>query len=116
MGGDRAPSINVDGAIQACREWSDVEVILVGDQFRLSQELKKFHPGSNLKITIHHSPTMVDMHESPVEACRSKPDASIMVCAKMVAEGKVDGLVSAGNSGATMAASLFHLRRLEGIS
>jgi phosphate acyltransferase len=116
MGGDLGPPINVHGALQACKEWPELEVILVGDQNRLSSELKAAHPSSHSKIRIHHASELVGMHESPVEACRAKPDSSIMVCARLVAEGHADGMVSAGNSGATMTASLFHLRRLEGIS
>ncbi len=116
MGGDLGASINVQGAIEACKEWSDVEVILVGDQKRLSQELKSLNVNPNLPIHVQHAADMVGMHESPVEACRTRPDSSIMVSAKLVADGKANALVSAGNSGATMAASLLHLRRLEGIS
>lgn len=116
MGGDSGPSINVRGAIHACREWSDLEVILVGDETRLKSELKSFELNPHARIRIHHADHVVGMQESPVEACRSKPDSSIMICAKLVAQGQVDGMVSAGNSGATMTASLLHLRRLEGIS
>jgi phosphate acyltransferase len=116
MGGDKGPSINVQGAIDACKEWPDLEVVLVGDEKRLAAEMKPFHLNSHVALRVHHAPTVVEMHESPVEGCRSKPDSSIMVCAKLVSEGKVDGMVSAGNSGATMTASLIHLRRLEGIS
>jgi phosphate acyltransferase len=116
MGGDNGPSVNVLGAIHACREWQDMEIILVGDRERLGRELRNHGAEGKYPITIQHAAEIVGMHESPVEACRAKPDASIMVCARLVAEGKADGMVSAGNSGATMTASLFHLRRLEGIS
>ncbi len=116
MGGDFGPPINVQGAVDACKEWRDIEIVLVGDRTKLTQEVKKIKEAASLPITIEHSPTVVDMHESPVEACRAKPDSSIMMCAKLLADRKVDALASAGNSGATMAASLFHVRRLEGIS
>jgi len=116
MGGDAGPSINVEGAVQACQEWKDLEVVLVGEKQILTREIQRVNPPSSLPISIHHSPTMVGMHESPVEACRSKPESSIMMCAKLLADGKVDAIVSAGNSGATMTASLLHVRRLEGIS
>lgn len=116
MGGDHGVPVNVQGAINACQSWSEVEVLLVGDEKILSHELKRQAAKSTLPIKLFHAPTMVDMHESPVEACRSKPDSSIMLCARLQAEGQVDAFVSAGNSGATMAASLLHLRRLEGIS
>ncbi len=116
MGGDLGPSINVQGAVDACREWSDLEIVLVGDRAKLTAALKTHKLDPRMKLEIHHADDMVGMEEPPVEACRSKPDSSIMVCAKLVADGKADGLVSAGNSGATMTASLLHLRRLEGIS
>lgn len=116
MGGDKGAPINVQGAIQACQEWPDLEVVLVGDERRLMEELKSFHLNSHIPIRIQHANDVVGMHESPVEACRTRPESSIMVCARMVAEGKAEGMVSAGNSGATMTASLLHLRRLEGIS
>jgi glycerol-3-phosphate acyltransferase PlsX len=116
MGGDRGIPVNVEGAIQACQAWPDLHVILVGDEKKVAAELKKHPAAASLSLEIHHAPTEVGMHESPVDACRSKPDSSIMVCAKLVSEGRAEGLVSAGNSGATMAASLFHLKRLEGIS
>ncbi|MFN0116953.1 MAG: phosphate acyltransferase PlsX [Elusimicrobiota bacterium] len=116
MGGDHGISVNVQGAIDACRQWSDLEVSLVGDQDRISDELKRHHIGSSLPIRIHHASEVVNMHESPVDACRSKQDSSIMVCSKMVAEKQADGLVSAGNSGATMTSALLQLGRLEGIS
>ena len=116
MGGDLGPSVNVRGAWHACAEWSDLEILLVGDERRLSQEIKSQRVPSHVPIRIHHAGELVGMHESPVEACRAKPDSSIMACGRLVAEGLADGMVSAGNSGATMTASLFHLRRLEGIS
>lgn len=116
MGGDLGASVNVQGAIDACNTWSDLEVILVGDEKRLSQELKNLHLKSHPRVQIQHASDVVGMHESPVEACRTRPDSSIMVCAKLLAENKAVAMVSAGNSGATMAASLLHLRRLEGIS
>jgi len=68
------------------------------------------------KFSIQHASSVVGMHEKPAEACRGKKDSSIMVAADLVSQGKADGLVSAGNSGATMAACLWHLRRLPGVS
>jgi glycerol-3-phosphate acyltransferase PlsX len=116
MGGDRGIPVNVEGAIEAARLWPDMEILLVGNESRIAKELKHRHVDPSLRLGIHHATQEVGMHESPVEACRSKPDSSIMVCAQLLSSGAVDGLVSAGNSGAIMAASLFHLRRIEGIS
>ncbi|MCB4755711.1 MAG: phosphate acyltransferase PlsX [Elusimicrobia bacterium] len=116
MGGDHGIPINVEGAIQACQAWRDIEIVLVGNERHLARELKRHNAAPRLPLHLHDASDAIGMHEPPVEACRSKPDASIMVCAKLLAQGAVDGLVSAGNSGAIMTASLFHLRRLEGIS
>jgi glycerol-3-phosphate acyltransferase PlsX len=113
MGGDRGVPVNIEGAIQAKRDL-DHEIILVGDQGLIEQELA--HHGASGQFLIQHAPTVIGMHERPAEACRAKKDSSIMLCAELVAQGKADALISAGNSGATMAASLWHLRRLPGVS
>ncbi len=113
MGGDRGVPVNIEGAIQAKRDL-DHEIILVGDQGLIEQEL--VHHGASGQFLIQHAPTVIGMHERPAEACRAKKDSSIMTCAELVAQGKADALISAGNSGATMAASLWHLRRLPGVS
>lgn len=116
MGGDKGSIVNVQGAIEACKSNPELQVVLVGEEVELRRQLKSQIGAEKLPISIYHSSQIVGMHESPVEACRSKPDSSIMVCAKLVSDGIVEGLVSAGNSGATMTASLFHLKRLDGIS
>jgi glycerol-3-phosphate acyltransferase PlsX len=113
MGGDHGLSVNIAGALLA-RQNTDQEIILVGDQGLIEQELA--HHGAVNQFLIQHAPTVVGMHEKPADACRAKKDSSIMVCAELVAQGKADALISAGNSGATMAASLWHLRRLPGVS
>jgi len=116
MGGDHGLPVIIKGALDAVKEWSDLSVVLIGDKTLIEKELHVLARKFPRQIEITHAPTLIEMHESPVEACRAKPDSSIMVCAKLLSERKVDGMVSAGNSGATMTASLFHLRRLEGIS
>jgi glycerol-3-phosphate acyltransferase PlsX len=114
MGGDRGLPVNVEGAVLAKKEFGH-EVILVGDETLLRQELAR-HRVAPDAFLIQHAPEVVGMHEKPAEACRAKKDASIMVCAQMVAEGRADALVSAGHSGATMTAALWHLKRLSGVS
>lgn len=113
MGGDRGLPPNIEGALLAKKEMAH-EIILVGDQGMIEQELA--HHGASGQFIIQHAPTVIGMHEKPAEACRAKKDSSIMVCADIVSQGKADALISAGNSGATMAASLWHLRRLPGVS
>jgi glycerol-3-phosphate acyltransferase PlsX len=114
MGGDNAPEVNLHGALEAAQAWN-CEVVLVGHKERLEADLKHFNT-KHLPVTIEDTPDVVEMSEAPAEACRAKPRSSIMVAAQLHAEGKVDAMVSAGNSGATMTAALMHLKRLEGVS
>jgi glycerol-3-phosphate acyltransferase PlsX len=113
MGGDAAPAVNVEGAFKAVNRFPDVEVILVGDEAVLNPEMKR--QGSNPRIHILHASQVVGMNESPVEALRRKPDASIFRCVKLLAEKKADAVVSAGNTGAFVAATTFALRPLKGV-
>jgi glycerol-3-phosphate acyltransferase PlsX len=114
MGGDHAPGPIIEGAIRAVRELP-CEVILVGPPARIQQELERFG-GRDLPFKIQASDSVVEMHESPAQACRQKPNSSIMLAAKLVGHHEADGMVSAGNSGATMAAALWHMHRLPGVS
>lgn len=116
MGGDLGLPVNIRGAVEACQAWPEITVVLVGQEDLIRKELKTIPSALTQRLEVHHAPELVGMHESPVEGCRSKPDSSIMVCAKLLSQGVVQALVSAGNSGATMTASLLHLRRVEGIS
>jgi len=113
MGGDNAPVVEVEGAIAAGREFG-VPVILVGDTERLHQELAK-HNCKGLDITVRHASEVVGMHDSAADAVRKKRDSSIRVAFDLVKNGEADAVVSAGNSGATMAAGMFVLKRLAGI-
>lgn len=114
MGGDRGPEEMVSGAIQAVQD-SDLEITLLGDESRIAAVLKSQNVSSP-RIHIVHTSQVVDMDESPFEAIRRKKDSSIMRAFALHKEGKVDAVVSAGNSGATMAAAIKYLGRLENIS
>lgn len=114
MGGDNAPVAAIAGAVQAASEYG-VEVILVGNEEIIKNELSN-HKIKGLSLTIHNCTDTITMDESPAQAVRQKKDSSIVVAAQLVAQGKADAFVSAGNSGAAMAASLMHLKRLEGVS
>lgn len=113
MGGDNAPSVEVEGAVAAAREF-DIPITLVGDTERLSQELAR-HNVKGLDITVHHASEVVGMHDAASDAVRRKKDSSIRVAFELVKNGDADAVVSAGNSGATMAAGMFVLKRLKGI-
>jgi len=113
MGGDSGPEVNVKGAIDAARE-TGFQITLTGDQERIKKKLADKNTGG-LNIKIQHASQVIEMEEKPTEACRSKKDSSIMIAAKIVSEGNADALVSAGNSGATMAAALMHMKRIPGV-
>lgn len=112
MGGDHAPGVAIDGAVQATRELG-VEVILVGREGDIQRELAR-HDTDGLPLSIVHADQVVEMDEH-VDAVKSKREASIRVGMRLVREGEADAFVSAGNSGAVMASAIFDLRRIRGI-
>jgi glycerol-3-phosphate acyltransferase PlsX len=113
MGGDLAPREIVLGAVEAARG-GEVEVLLVGDPEALQTELAR-HSVQGLPVRAVPSEGVVVEGESPVQALRQKPRASIIVATGLVKEGKADALVSMGSTGATMAASAYLLGLMEGI-
>ena len=113
MGGDHAPVVEVEGAGAAARGFA-IPVTLVGDTDRLRQEVAK-HDCQGLDIIIPHAAEVVGMHDSASDAVRKKKDSSIRVAFELVKQGAADAVVSAGNSGATMAAGMFVLKRIKGI-
>jgi glycerol-3-phosphate acyltransferase PlsX len=114
MGGELGPEEMVTGAIQAVEE-SDLDVALIGDQVILNSVIQKLSLSSSRLEVIHASET-ISMGESPFEAIRKKKDSSITIAFEQVKNGKADAVVSAGNSGATMASAIRSLGRLESIS
>ncbi len=111
MGGDRAPRVVVEGVVQAVQQYG-AEVILVGDQTQIYQELKRFTPLPN-GLTIHHASEVIGMDESPAASVRKKKDSSINVAAQLVKEGKADAFFSAGNTGAVVCATTLLWRQLQ---
>lgn len=114
MGGDDAPAPNVEGALAALEEQPDLEIVLVGDRAQLDSLLEKSgHSGERLSVKA--SDGVVEMHEKPTEALRKKPNSSIAVCWKLMAAREVDAIVSAGNTGAVVAAGLRTRLFLKGV-
>ncbi|HUU49338.1 MAG TPA: phosphate acyltransferase PlsX [Nitrospinota bacterium] len=113
MGGDNAPEAIVEGAVMASRECK-TKVILIGDEEILTKELKKFDT-QGLSIFIKHAPEVIGMDEAPSVALRKKKNCSIKVANEIVKNGEANAVVSAGNTGAALAASTLILRRLEGV-
>lgn len=112
MGGDFAPEQVVAGGVEAHRELG-VEVIFVGRKDRVDAALAA--SGAGKWAQIEDAPEVIAMDEHPAQAVRSKKASSIVRGIQMVEDGRVSGFVSAGNSGALMAASLFGLRRIPGV-
>ncbi len=113
MGGDSSPAAEVEGAILAAKEFN-TDVVLVGEENLLRKELGK-HNTSGLPITICHASQRVEMHESPVSVLRKKKDSSIIVATNLVRDEKASAVVSAGHTGAAMAASLLILGPVKGV-
>ncbi len=114
MGGDYAPAVTIEGAIEAVREVRDLSVILVGSEAELSSGLKERDYPASL-ISIRHASQVVEMGESPVTALRRKKDSSIKIAVELVKSGEADAMVSAGNSGVVMATALYLFGKLQGV-
>jgi len=110
MGGDTAPREIVEGAILAAE--SGIDIVLVGDEEQIAPLLE----GRGVSIIVRHAGQIIDMHDDPTHAIRDKKDASIVVAARMVADGEADALVSAGSTGAAMACAAFIIGRLKGVA
>jgi glycerol-3-phosphate acyltransferase PlsX len=116
MGGDKGPEVVVEGAAEAAREHPGrFEVILVGQSDKIEPALSAFGDQRS-SVEIVHASEVISMSESPASAFRKKKDSSIAVATRLVKEGKADGVVSAGNTGAMVASALVTLGRLPGIS
>lgn len=113
MGSDNAPMVEVDGAIQAIEEYGN-DVILVGDEPRLKQEIAK-HGFSSDKLTIKHASEVIEMHDPAAISVRRKRDSSIVVGMDLLKKDQADAFVSAGNTGAVVCAATLSLRLLPGV-
>ena len=112
MGGDRAPDEVIKGIVETVRT-HPVDLILVGRADLIKRELSR-HRDVLKRVAIHHAPDLVEMDEKPLEVLKKK-ESSLYVCAKLVAEGKAGGFVSAGNTGALLAAATFVVGRIPGL-
>jgi glycerol-3-phosphate acyltransferase PlsX len=110
MGGDHAPKEIVIGAMKAVNEFSDIHISLVGDENKIKEHLTNHE-----RISILHTTEVILGTDEPVRAVRRKKDASMVLAAQQVTDGAADACISAGNTGALMAAGLFVVGRIEGI-
>ncbi|MCK4697876.1 MAG: phosphate--acyl-ACP acyltransferase, partial [Dehalococcoidia bacterium] len=110
MGGENAPREVVRGALAATRELG-VEVVLVGKRSAIAAELKD----QRSDLSIVDASEVVEFEDHPAQAVREKQDSSIVVGINLLKNGNASAFVSAGNSGAVMAAATLTLKRIEGI-
>jgi glycerol-3-phosphate acyltransferase PlsX len=119
MGGDKGPAAILKGCWEAAPLLSSDDVIfLVGDEtiIREGMESSNLSAGHKALYRIVHTTQIVEMDDSPVEAIRAKPDSSIAVMCKLAAKGEADVVISAGNTGACVAAAQLRMRNLPGVS
>ncbi|MSR30116.1 MAG: phosphate acyltransferase PlsX [Gemmataceae bacterium] len=113
MGGDHAPGPIVGGAMQALESDPELHVVLVGDQAQIDPLIQGQCETS--RVSVLHCTQVVGMEDSPVEALRRKPDNSIARSWQLLGGGKVEGIVSAGNTGAMVAGGVFSRRFLKNV-
>lgn len=114
MGGDYAPSEIVKGAVWAVRDFK-IPVVLVGDEEKVSDVLKKEGASGNELISVHHASEVIGMDEHPGMAYRKKKDASVSVAARLVKSGECGAVVAPGSTGAAVTAGLLGIGRIRGI-
>ena len=113
MGGDSPLAVQVEAAVRAIRDFA-IEVVLVGAEDQISKTLKQ-HSYDQHKLRIVNSTEIVEMNESPAQALRQKKNSSIRVAVDLVKAGEAEAIVSAGNTGASMAIAKFVFKSIEGI-
>jgi glycerol-3-phosphate acyltransferase PlsX len=117
MGGDNAPGEIIRGVVDAATEYK-CDVCLVGDEERIEAGMKtlEIQPDVRARIAIVNTSEVIAMDEHPAQAVRQKKDSSLVRACQLVAGGEGSAVISAGNSGAMMAAALFVQKRIDGVS
>ena len=116
MGGDYAPEAIIHGGVEAAKSGKgEYEVVFVGDESIISSILSRHFRIQEYPISIIHASQKIEMSESPTAALKKKPDASIVVAMELHKQGKVDAVVTAGHTGASMASAFFRLGRIKGV-
>ena len=113
MGGDNAPKSNVEGVVNAIKEYN-VDLIITGDKKLLEEEFSKYEFDRS-KLEIVNTTEIIENEDKPVKAIRSKKVSSMVVALNLVKEGRADAVISAGNTGALLAGGLFIVGRIKGI-
>ena len=115
MGGDHGPHVTVPAALAALKQYSEINIVLVGRTEAIEAELAACKAKVGPRLRIHHASEVVTMDESPQSALKNKKDSSMRVAINLVKSGEANACVSAGNTGALMATARFVLKTLPGI-
>lgn len=115
MGGDYAPGVVIEGVLLALQEIPGLQLVLVGHQEKLSFYLEKAGLINHPQVELVHAEQVVEMSDHSTDSIRSKKHSSITVCADLVKAGRADAIVSAGHTGAAVAATKVRLRTLKGV-
>ena len=110
MGGDYAPQAIVEGVNQALADFSDIEIQLYGDESKIKQYLTAAE-----RVSIIHTDEKINSDDEPTKAIRKKKNASMILAAKAVKDGEADAVLSAGNTGALLAAGFFIVGHIKNI-
>ena len=114
MGGDEAPQVPIQGAIEAMQENENIVITLVGQESAINTELEKYQYDTN-RLHIVHADEVIGFDEPPVMAVRKKKNSSIVVGMNLVKHGEADAFVSAGSPGASLVGGQFVIGRIKGI-
>ena len=115
LGGDNSPSANVEGAVKALSSIEDLEVVLVGDEKVISEQLKNFTFDES-RLSIVHAPDEISCNDKPTEAIKTKKESSLYKCYEILrTDETVHGMVSTGSTGAILAGAVLRLGRIKGI-
>jgi glycerol-3-phosphate acyltransferase PlsX len=114
MGGDYAPLEAINGIQQYFSEEGKAHLVLIGDEEKIHPVLSRFSFSAD-RFTVVHAPQIIGMHDSPTKALKEKTKSSIAVGFHLLASGKTDAFISAGNTGAMLVGSLYALKPIEGV-
>ncbi|MCQ2430515.1 MAG: phosphate acyltransferase PlsX [Clostridia bacterium] len=116
FGGDKSPSVNVEGSIRALEQFPDLSLILTGDETAVRAELDRLGASEGERLSVVHAPDVIGCDEKPTDAIRIKKDSSMMRAVQLLrSDDDISGMVSIGSTGALVAASVLRVGRLRGV-
>lgn len=115
MGGDFAPAAVIGGTARALNDFPDIEIVLVGHLQKIAYHLEKYNISAHPRVRLVHAEDVIEMSEPSTAALRSKKKSSMTVAAQIVSEGEADAVVSAGHTGAAVAATKVIVRTMPGV-